>query len=150
MNLRYGVSLVAGGQHLGLLTLNTRITKDPFTPEDLDLLKIIADEAAAHLLNLRLAERLLRARQMEAFQTLSAFFVHDLKNLASQLSLTMQNIPGHFSDPDFRKDMQRTIEQKCGEDLQYDATPVAFEYPDGNKQDSSLTSTKSWPTHSPT
>jgi hypothetical protein len=30
---------------------------------------------------------------MEAFQAVSTFFVHDLKNLASRLSLTMQNLP---------------------------------------------------------
>jgi len=42
-------------------------------------------------------------------QTVSAFFVHDLKNLASTLSLTMQNLPEHFDDPDFRKDAMSTI-----------------------------------------
>jgi len=46
---------------------------------------------------------------MEAFQALSAFFVHDLKNVASTLSLTMQNLPAHFDDPDFRKDAMSTI-----------------------------------------
>jgi signal transduction histidine kinase len=35
---------------------------------------------------------------------MSAFFVHDLKNLASKLSLTMQNLPVHFDNPEFRSD----------------------------------------------
>src|SRR6185369_9018724 len=37
-------------------------------------------------------------------QTVSTFFVHDMKNLASKLSLTMENLPDHFDDPQFRAD----------------------------------------------
>jgi len=48
---------------------------------------------------------------MEAFQTLSAFFVHDLKNLASMLSLTLQNLPAHFDNPKFRSDALGVISQ---------------------------------------
>jgi putative PEP-CTERM system histidine kinase len=44
------------------------------------------------------------ARELEAFQTMSTFFVHDLKNAASSLSLTLQNLPLHFDDPDFRQE----------------------------------------------
>ena len=46
---------------------------------------------------------------MEAFQTLSAFFVHDLKNLATTLSLLLQNVPTHYDDPVFREDLLRVI-----------------------------------------
>jgi len=35
--------------------------------------------------------------------------VHDLKNLASKLSLTMQNLPIHFDNPEFRSDALRAI-----------------------------------------
>jgi len=107
--IRYCAPLVAGQQMLGLLTLSERLTKDPFSTEDFDLLKTISDQTAASLLNIKLSEGLIRAKKMEAFQTLSAFFVHDLKNLASMLSLTMQNLPAHFHDPDFRKDAMSTM-----------------------------------------
>jgi signal transduction histidine kinase len=40
---------------------------------------------------------------------MSAFFVHDLKNAASTLSLTVQNLPVHFDDPVFRQDVLRGI-----------------------------------------
>ena len=46
---------------------------------------------------------------MEAFQTLTTFFVHDLKNLASRLSLAMQNLPAHFDKPAFREDLLATM-----------------------------------------
>ena len=52
---------------------------------------------------------------MEAFQTISAFFVHDLKNLASKLSMMLDNLPAHFDNPDFRDDalqmMSRSVDQ---------------------------------------
>lgn len=107
--IRYCVPLVAGQQLLGLMTLHERLTEEPFSLEDFDLLKTLADQAAASLLNLKLAQRLLKAKEMEAFQALSAFFVHDLKNLASKLSLMVQNLPVHYDNPAFRDDMLRVI-----------------------------------------
>jgi putative PEP-CTERM system histidine kinase len=103
--IRYGVPLVASQQLLGVMTLDRCHTKESFSVEDLDLLKTLADQAAANLLNLKLSQRLLKAKEMEAFQTLSAFFVHDLKNLASKLSLMVQNLPTHYDNPVFRDDM---------------------------------------------
>jgi len=40
---------------------------------------------------------------------MSAFFVHDLKNTASTLSLMLQNLPSRFDDPTFRQDALRAI-----------------------------------------
>jgi putative PEP-CTERM system histidine kinase len=77
--------------------------------EELDLLKCIGDHAAATLLNLRLSGDLLLAKELEAFQTMSAFFVHDLKNAASSLDLMLKNLPIHFDDPGFRQDALRGI-----------------------------------------
>jgi putative PEP-CTERM system histidine kinase len=51
----------------------------------------------------------LQAKELEAFQAMSAFFVHDLKNTASTLNLMLQNLPVHFDDPAFREDTLRGI-----------------------------------------
>jgi hypothetical protein len=107
--LRYGVPLTAGQQCVGFMTLNDRLTQESFSLEDSALLKTLADQAAASLLNLRLSRHLLKAKEMEAFQALSAFFVHDLKNLAAKLSLMVQNLPAHYDNPAFRDDMLRVI-----------------------------------------
>jgi putative PEP-CTERM system histidine kinase len=107
--LRYGVALMAGKRVVGFMTLNDRLNQESFSLEDFSLLKTLADQAAASLLNLWLSGRLLKAKQMEAFQTLSAFFVHDLKNLAAKLSLMVQNLPAHYDNPAFRDDMLRVI-----------------------------------------
>ena len=79
----------------------------------------IADQVTSVLLNLRLASEVARARELEAFRTMSAFFVHDLKNTASSLNLMLTNLPVHFDDPAFREDAIRAIGNTAGriEDL---------------------------------
>ena len=99
--------LAVTGQPLGLVILGDRIGAIPFSGQDLDLLKCIADEIAASLLNVQLSKKLLQAKELEAFQTMSAFFVHDLKNAASTLNLMLKNLPVHFDDPRFREDALR-------------------------------------------
>jgi putative PEP-CTERM system histidine kinase len=112
--IRYCVPLAAGGEFIGVLTLNNR-TGPPFSIEDFDLLKTFADQAAALILNQKLFESLGRAREMEAFQAVSAFFAHDLKNVASTLSLTLANLPVHYENPEFRADalkmMSKSVEK---------------------------------------
>jgi putative PEP-CTERM system histidine kinase len=107
--IRYSVSLLAGNEFLGIMTLNEKLTKEGFSLEDFDLLKTISDQGAVTLLNVKMTHRLSQAMEREAFHTMAAFFVHDLKNLASKLSLTMQNLPVHFDNPEFRNDALRAI-----------------------------------------
>jgi len=106
---RMGVPLLAGDRYLGLIILADRVNGVPYTVEELELLECIGDQVASSLLNLRLAKEIMLGKELEAFQTISAFFVHDLKNAASTLKLTLQNLPVHFDDPDFRQDTLRSI-----------------------------------------
>jgi putative PEP-CTERM system histidine kinase len=108
--IRYCLPLRAGGEFIGLLTLDKKVGRETrLDVEDLDLMKTIGDQAAASLLNARLVERVRQAKELEAFQVMSAFFMHDLKNLASRLSLVTENLPIHFDDPEFRDDALQTI-----------------------------------------
>jgi putative PEP-CTERM system histidine kinase len=106
---RVAVPLISGGQWLGLAVLADRVSGVPYTMEEFELLRCIGDQVAASLLNLHLTGEIMRAKELEAFQTVSAFFVHDLKNAASTLNLTLQNLPTHFDDPEFRTDALRGI-----------------------------------------
>ena len=106
---RLALLLVSGGALVGLLVVGDRVGGAPFLSEDLALLKCLGDQIAAGLRNLRLSEKLVRAKEMEAFQAMSAFLVHDLKNTASALSLTLRNLPVHFENPEFRQDALRTV-----------------------------------------
>ena len=91
-------------QSLGVLVLADRINGAIYTVEELELLKCIGDQITSVLLNLRLADEVAHARELEAFRTMSAFFVHDLKNAAASLNLMLKNLPVHFDDPAFRQD----------------------------------------------
>ena len=107
----YAAPLRAANRLTGILTLKGRSSEVPLSAEDHELLKTIADQAAANLLNLRLAEQLHKAKALEALQMMSAFFMHDLKNLGSKLSLVTQNLPLHFDNPEFRKDAIQSVTQ---------------------------------------
>ena len=63
------------------------------------------------LLQIRLSEKQQEAREIESFQYVSTFLIHNLKNLSSSLSLTLQNLPLHFDNPEFRIDALRVFSQ---------------------------------------
>ena len=107
--IRHAVPMTSGHALMGFISLADRVKGEPVSDEDVDLLRTIADQAAASLLNVRLSGRLRQAKEMEAFQTVAAFFVHDLKNLASKLSLTLKNMPVYFDNPEFREDSLRLM-----------------------------------------
>lgn len=109
--IRYCIPLAMSDQFIGLLTLHDRVARIPLSDADFNLLRTIGDQTAGMLLNLRLSERLRQAKEVEALQTMSAFLMHDLKNLASSLSLTMENLPIHFDNPEFRSDALKIVQQ---------------------------------------
>jgi putative PEP-CTERM system histidine kinase len=106
---RVCVPLLINGDVVGILILGDRVSGVPFSLQDFDLLKCVGDQIAASLLKVQLSQKLLQAKELEAFQTMSAFFVHDLKNTASTLNLMLQNLPVHFDDPAFREDALRGV-----------------------------------------
>ena len=106
---RWCVPLRAGDECLGALVLADRVSGVDYTLEELELLGCIGAQVASVLVNLRLVDEVGRARELEAFRTMSAFFVHDLKNTASSLNLMLSNLPLHFDDPDFRQDALRSV-----------------------------------------
>jgi putative PEP-CTERM system histidine kinase len=106
---RLCVPLVFGDELGGLLVLGDRVGGVPFTEEDLELLKCLGDQMAAGLRTLGFSEKLVRAKELEAFQVMSAFLVHDLKNTASALSLMLGNLQVHFENPAFWEDALRTL-----------------------------------------
>ncbi len=77
--------------------------------EVLDLLSVAANQASALLLQYEVTEELLVAKQFDAFNKMSAFVVHDLKNLAAQLALLTANANQHRNNPEFQADMLETV-----------------------------------------
>jgi putative PEP-CTERM system histidine kinase len=94
-----------------MVGIGDRVKYAPMLQEDMELMRTLADQSALSFHQIRLLERVKQAREIEAFQAMSAFLVHDLKNLSARLSLTAQNLPHFFQDPEFREDAARVINQ---------------------------------------
>ncbi len=78
--------------------------------EDHDLLRTVGLQLAnAFVLN-QASEELSTARQFEAYSRLSAFVIHDLKNLVAQVSLIVKNAEKHKHNPEFIDDAIDTLE----------------------------------------
>ena len=95
---------------VGFVVLSKPRTRVEVNWEVRDLLKTASKQAASFLGHVRATEALLEARQFDAFNRMSAFVVHDLKNLVAQLSLMLRNAERHAANPEFQKDMLGTIE----------------------------------------
>jgi putative PEP-CTERM system histidine kinase len=74
-----------------------------------DLLRTAGRQAATFLAQIQATEALLEARKFDAFNRMSAFVVHDLKNIVTQLSLMVRNAERHADNPEFQRDMLLTV-----------------------------------------
>ncbi|MBC2714550.1 MAG: PEP-CTERM system histidine kinase PrsK [Desulfobacteraceae bacterium] len=104
------VPLTIGGQCVGLIGLGPEYTGGKYGPDDFDLLAALGSQAASALFAVRTAEELAHVREQSAWETLSAFVLHDIKNAATMLSLVKENAPRHIHNPEFQKDMLVSVD----------------------------------------
>jgi putative PEP-CTERM system histidine kinase len=78
--------------------------------EDRDLLLTVARQVTSYLALVEANEELFNTRQFDAFNRLSAYVVHDLKNLVAQLALVTSNAAKHKHNPAFMEDAMMTVE----------------------------------------
>lgn len=104
------IPLPCGSDLIGFVVLARPRTAIDINWEVLDLLKTASRQAASYLAQFRANEALLEAEKFDAFNRMSAFVVHDLKNLIAQLALLLKNAERHRDNPEFQADMQETIE----------------------------------------
>ena len=104
------IPLVSGTELLGFVVLTTPRAPIDVNWEVLDLLKAASRQAASYLGQVRATEALLEARKFDAFNRMSAFVVHDLKNLVAQLSLMLKNAERLRDNPEFQRDMLTTVQ----------------------------------------
>ncbi len=77
--------------------------------EDYDLLKVVGQQLASYLAEQSGQQALMEASRFDEFNRRIAFVMHDIKNLASQLSLLARNAEKHADNPEFRADMLVTL-----------------------------------------
>jgi len=104
------VPLSLANELLGFVVLASPRAPIDVNWEVRDLLKTASRQAASYLAQLHASEALLEARKFDAFNRMSAFVVHDLKNLVAQLSLLLRNAERHRDKPEFQRDMLMTVE----------------------------------------
>ena len=124
------VPLATGSEMIGFVVLATARTKIDVNWEVNDLLKTAGRQAGAFLGQMQATEALLEVRKFDAFNRMSAFVVHDLKNIVAQLSLMLKNAERHRDNPEFQQDMLMTVEHSVERmrqlmmQLREGATPV--------------------------
>lgn len=77
--------------------------------EDFDLLRVVGRQLASYLAEQSSQDALGEAQRFDEFNRRIAFVMHDIKNLASQLSLLARNAERHADKPQFRADMILTL-----------------------------------------
>ncbi len=77
--------------------------------EDFDLLRVVGRQLASYLAERNSQDALGEAQRFDEFNRRIAFVMHDIKNLASQLSLLAGNAEKHAEKPEFRADMILTL-----------------------------------------
>jgi len=102
--------LLFGEELQGILLLRESDLQTDVNWEDRDLLKVAGRQAASHLAQYQASQALVEARQFEAFNRLSAYVVHDLKNILAQQSLIVSNAVKHRNNPAFVDDVINTVE----------------------------------------
>ena len=104
------VPLIVGDQLTGVVVIERPHAASQVNWEVRDLLKTASRQAASFLALMHATDALLEARKFEAFNKMSAFVVHDLKNIVAQLSLMMQNARRLKDNAEFQEDMLNTVE----------------------------------------
>lgn len=77
--------------------------------EDFDMLRVVGQQLASYLAEQSGQQALMEASRFDEFNRRIAFVMHDIKNLASQMSLLARNAEKHADNPDFRADMLVTL-----------------------------------------
>ena len=103
------VPLLQDSNLIGVIILSQDVPIS-LTYEDTDLLKIVGRQVAGVLAQQQSSDRLAEGRQFQAYSRLTAFMMHDLKNVAAQQSLVVKNAEKHKSNPEFIDDAFATIE----------------------------------------
>jgi putative PEP-CTERM system histidine kinase len=101
--------LLAADRLIGFIVLDDATPSIRLTYEDRDLLKTVGRHVATQIAQHQADQRLAESRQFEAYNHLTAFMMHDLKNAVAQLQLVVANAARHKHNPAFIDDAISTI-----------------------------------------
>ena len=108
------VPLLQHEQLRGLVILARPVPARRLDWEDFDLFRVVGQQLASYLGEEASQDALGEAQRFDEFNRRIAFVMHDIKNLASQLSLLARNAEKHADNPEFRADMLVTLRNSSG------------------------------------
>lgn len=104
------VPIFIGKAFYGFFILSNSEEEKKLNWEDRDLLFAIAKQLGNFISLNEVNDKLAESKQFDAFNQMSAFLVHDLKNVQAQLALITSNAKQHRDNPDFVDDVFETVE----------------------------------------
>lgn len=110
VNLKIITPISISNHISGLIGLGAEYTGGTYSYDDFDLLSALGSQTAATILAIRMSEKLAKTREQQAWNRLSAFVLHDIKNAATMLSLLQENAPEHIHEPEFQDDMLELVD----------------------------------------
>ncbi|WP_166839884.1 XrtA/PEP-CTERM system histidine kinase PrsK [Rheinheimera pleomorphica] len=98
------------GQLWGLCLINApEVDKQQLNWELRDYLMLVTEQISSYLLLMQASKALSENAQFAAFSRMSAFVVHDLKNVKAQIDLILTNSIKHKTNPEFIADTFDTL-----------------------------------------
>ncbi len=94
---------------LGFCTLSRELHDRKYDHDDFDLLRAMTHHVTMLLVQFQLLEERNVTAKWEAVHKFSGFYLHDLKNLTSSLSMVVQNADQYGDDPEFQASAMRTV-----------------------------------------
>jgi putative PEP-CTERM system histidine kinase len=95
----------------GLCLINAPdIDKQKLNWELRDYLMLVTEQISSYLMLMQASKALSENAQFAAFSRMSAFVVHDLKNVKAQIDLTLRNAEKHRNNPAFIDDTFDTLQ----------------------------------------
>ena len=94
----------------GMVLLNAQsVERRPLNWELRDYLQAVTEQTANFVFQAESSHKLAENAQFAAFSRMSAFVVHDLKNVLAQINLLLANAKQHKHNPDFIDDNYHRI-----------------------------------------
>jgi len=109
-NIQIIVPIFIGKAFYGLFVLADEHKVKQLNWEDRDLLFAVSKQLGNFISLYEATDKLSESKQFDAFNRMSAFLVHDLKNVQAQLALITTNAEKHRDNPAFIDDVFETVE----------------------------------------
>jgi len=104
------VPIFIGKAFYGFFVLSNKDEHSKLNWEDRDLLFAVSKQLGNFISLNEANDKLAESKQFDAFNRMSAFLVHDLKNIQAQLALITSNATQHRNNPEFVDDVFETVE----------------------------------------